>query len=134
MAPGADAVKIDLFPLPYTAQPDGYPAVRHFGSTASCVSEDLPPLPVGSYEAWVRVGNSGALNALLAPVLASIVGALAARREPTGQAEQALATIPYTQEAEGGSLELASSKRAGVDRRGIGRHPGEGSRAGTRRP
>ena len=65
LAPGADAVKIDLFPIPYTAQVDGYPAVRDFGSTASCVSEDLPPLPVGSYQAWVRIGDSGAHNAAI---------------------------------------------------------------------
>ena len=63
--PGADAVKIDLFPKPFTKQVDGYPAVRHFGSAARCVSEDLPVLPAGDYEVWVRVGDSGALNGFI---------------------------------------------------------------------
>ena len=62
-APGGDDVMIELFPLPHdTAHPapSGYPAHRHFEATAACVSEDLPPLPSGAYEAWVHVGESRA--------------------------------------------------------------------------
>ena len=62
-APGGGDVMIELFELPHdTAHlaPSGYPAHRHFDPTAACVSEDLPPLPVGSYEAWVHVNDSRA--------------------------------------------------------------------------
>jgi hypothetical protein len=54
---------IELFPLPFdTAHPapPGYPAHRHFDSTAQCVSENLPSLSPGRYEAWVHVGESRA--------------------------------------------------------------------------
>jgi len=62
-APGSEDVMIELFPLPFdTAHPapPGYPAHRHFDSTAQCVSEKLPPLAPGRYEAWVHVGESRA--------------------------------------------------------------------------
>ena len=56
-------VMIELFPLPHdTAHPapSGYPAHRHFEATAACISEELPPLSSGEYEAWVHVGESRA--------------------------------------------------------------------------
>ena len=72
VAPAGGEVKIDLFPTPFVTksdgswvQVDGYPAVRQLGSAASCVSVDLPPLPSGDYEVWVRVGDSGTDDAFL---------------------------------------------------------------------
>jgi len=62
-APGGGDVMIELFELPHDTghlAPSGYPAHRHFDPTAACVSEDLPPLPVGRFEAWVHVGDSRA--------------------------------------------------------------------------
>jgi hypothetical protein len=55
-APGAEEVSIELFSDHLESVP-GYPAVRHFASTAGCVSEDLPPLPVGRYEASITFGD-----------------------------------------------------------------------------
>ena len=54
---------IELFELPHDTahySPSGYPAHPHFDAAAACVSEDLPPLPVGTFEAWVHVGDSRA--------------------------------------------------------------------------
>ena len=62
-APGADEVIIYLFPLPNTVGQKvigPYPVHRTFASPVSCVSEDLPPLSDGEYEAWIHIGDSRA--------------------------------------------------------------------------
>ena len=54
---------IELFSLPHDAGhpgPSGYPSHPHFEPAAACVSEDLPPLSAGAYEAWVQVGDARA--------------------------------------------------------------------------
>ena len=56
-AAGAEPVTIALFSLPNLGNVPGYPAVRRFASTDRCVSVDLPPLPVGWYEASIDFGN-----------------------------------------------------------------------------
>jgi hypothetical protein len=75
-APGDADVMIELFPLPHDTDhpaPSSYSAHRHFEATAACVSEFLPPLAVGTYEAWVHVGESSAYVDF--PVVEAIRGA-----------------------------------------------------------
>jgi hypothetical protein len=56
-AAGAEPVTIALFSLPNLRNVPGYPAVRRFASTDRCVFVDLPPLPVGWYEASIDFGD-----------------------------------------------------------------------------
>jgi hypothetical protein len=61
--PGGEDVMVELFELPHDTahlSPAGFPAHRQYDRTAACVSEDLPPLPAGEFEAWVHVGESRA--------------------------------------------------------------------------
>jgi hypothetical protein len=62
-APGKDAVVIYVFPIPHVVGSkviSGYPANRRFDGTATCVSEDLPILDEGDYQAWIHIGDERA--------------------------------------------------------------------------
>jgi hypothetical protein len=62
-APGSADVVIYLFPIPHTVDAkviSPYPIHRRFDGTATCVSEDLPSLDEGDYQAWIHIGNDRA--------------------------------------------------------------------------
>jgi len=61
--PGGAAVTIELLPVPEDTGrpgPSGYPSHPRFEPGAPCVSDDLPRLSAGAYEARVHVGDSRA--------------------------------------------------------------------------
>ena len=63
--PGAEAVTIAVFSVPLLQSVAGYPAVRWFGPTARCATDDLPPLAVGRYEASIVFGYPASRDGLI---------------------------------------------------------------------
>jgi len=62
-APGSARVVIYLFPIPNVVGSKviaPYPIQPHFDATATCVSDDLPILDEGDYQAWIHIGNDRA--------------------------------------------------------------------------
>ncbi len=62
-APGSARVVIYLFPIPNVVGAkviSPYPIQPHFDPTATCVSDDLPSLDEGDYQAWIHIGTDRA--------------------------------------------------------------------------